>query len=368
MNRRLAHCPRKHVDTSCRRNANNSVETYNLTDDDNGNLVEKRGQGAAASKTTTFSWDKQNQLNGLISGASQTSTDNITASFSYDQFGRRVNKNITANGQSSNVNYVYDGDQAVGEQANGTTTSQLTGIAIDEHIARYSGQDQHIYLTDALGSIIAQTKPDGTVQNKYGYTPYGQVAKDGDDKGNPHQYTGRENDNTGLLFYRARYYMPSCGRFISEDPIGLRGGANFYAYVNGDPVNLVDPTGEFGLPGALGAFGFELAMQVGLNRLCGRDFYDIDVGDLAAATVAGLVVPPGFKQLMRLKRALGPLPSLKAQREIARTANRRQKLDSKIERYTDEVFDATTNLAYGYVVKRSFKEAVPESSPPRRCD
>jgi len=228
--------------------ANNTDETYNLSYDDNGNLVEKRGQGAAASKTTTFSWDKQNQLNGMT----QAGTDNpstgsgqaITASFSYDQFGRRVNKNITTNGQSNNVNYVYDGDQAVGEQANGTTTSQLTGIAIDEHIARYSGQDQLIYLTDALGSIIAQTKPDGTLQNKYGYSPYGQVAKDGDDKGNPHQYTGRENDNTGLLFYRARYYMPSCGRFISEDPIGTAGGLNVYGYVHGDPISLVDPTGN----------------------------------------------------------------------------------------------------------------------------
>ena len=213
-------------------------ETYALTYDDNGNLTEKRGQGAIAANITTFSWDKQNQLIGMTQASANAAT-NITASFSYDQFGRRTNKTI--NGEA--VNYVYDGDQAVGESSSTASTSQLTGVGIDEHIARYTGQDQLVYLTDALGSIIAQTKADGSFQNKYGYSPYGQVAKDADDKGNPHQYTGRENDNTGLLFYRARYYMPSCGRFISEDPIGTGDGLSVYAYVGGDPVNATDPSG-----------------------------------------------------------------------------------------------------------------------------
>jgi RHS repeat-associated protein len=57
------------------------------------------------------------------------------------------------------------------------------------------------------------------------------------------QYTSRENDATGLLYYRARYYDPVLKRFISSDPIGLAGGMNMYAYVEGDPVSLVDPLG-----------------------------------------------------------------------------------------------------------------------------
>jgi RHS repeat-associated protein len=44
-------------------------------------------------------------------------------------------------------------------------------------------------------------------------------------------------------YYRARYYDPSIGRFISEDPIQFRGGINFYAYVRNNPVNLTDPFG-----------------------------------------------------------------------------------------------------------------------------
>jgi RHS repeat-associated protein len=57
-------------------------------------------------------------------------------------------------------------------------------------------------------------------------------------------YTGREFDSdTGLYYYRARWYEPQVGRFISEDPIGFDGGMNWYSYVENDPVNYDDPSG-----------------------------------------------------------------------------------------------------------------------------
>jgi RHS repeat-associated protein len=60
--------------------------------------------------------------------------------------------------------------------------------------------------------------------------------------------SGRENDGTGLYFYRARYYDPTLQRFISEDPIGFGGGqANLYAYVGNSPLNMIDPTGREGV-------------------------------------------------------------------------------------------------------------------------
>ena len=62
---------------------------------------------------------------------------------------------------------------------------------------------------------------------------------------NPYQYTGRENDGTGLYYYRARYYSPMLKRFISEDPMGLAAGLNSYAYAGGDPIDLRDPSGLF---------------------------------------------------------------------------------------------------------------------------
>ncbi len=78
----------------------------------------------------------------------------------------------------------------------------------------------------------------------YGYSPYGEQTQVGTNDANSLQYTGRENDNTGLYFYRARYYDPQLKRFISSDPIGLGGGVNVYAYVRGNPLSLRDPQGQ----------------------------------------------------------------------------------------------------------------------------
>jgi RHS repeat-associated protein len=70
------------------------------------------------------------------------------------------------------------------------------------------------------------------------------------------QYTGRENDGTGLMYYRARYYHAGCARFISEDPIGWASGqTNNYAYVGGDPVSFTDPSGHVPLPVITGVIG-----------------------------------------------------------------------------------------------------------------
>jgi RHS repeat-associated protein len=56
-------------------------------------------------------------------------------------------------------------------------------------------------------------------------------------------YTGREPDASGLVYYRARYYDPSVGRFTARDPVGYLDGINRYAYVGNNPVNFTDPNG-----------------------------------------------------------------------------------------------------------------------------
>jgi RHS repeat-associated protein len=81
----------------------------------------------------------------------------------------------------------------------------------------------------------------------YEYDPFGNTAISGAASANPSQYTGRESEGNGLYFYRARYYSPLLGRFISQDPLGFAGsGPNFYAYAGNDPVDFRDP---FGLTG-----------------------------------------------------------------------------------------------------------------------
>jgi RHS repeat-associated protein len=113
------------------------------------------------------------------------------------------------------------------------------------------------YLADALGSTVALTNPDGTVTTAYTYAPFGTTVADNPTDFNPFQFTGRENDGTGLYYYRARYYHPGLARFISEDPLGqglyLAGwsrlgrqgllSVNAYVYAGNNPLRFVDPTG-----------------------------------------------------------------------------------------------------------------------------
>ncbi len=216
-------------------------ESFTLSYDGNGNLVSKSGP---VSGTTAYTWDAKNRL-GQIAG------QGLVASFRYDASGRRVER--TVNGVTTG--YLYDGAQAIAElRSNAIDTVYHTGLQIDEVLARYAPSGNKTLLTDALNSVIAQAGDDQSVENFYGYSPYGQVSTLGSDDGNSLQYTGRENDQTGLYFYRGRYYDPVLKRFISEDPIGIAGGLNLYAYVKNNPMLFADPKGEAGSPaGAVAA-------------------------------------------------------------------------------------------------------------------
>jgi RHS repeat-associated protein len=128
----------------------------------------------------------------------------------------------------------------------------------------------------------------------YTYEPYGRTTADATN-GNTQQYTGRENDNPGnaggLYYYRARYHMPGCARFISEDPIGWASGqTNNYSYVGGDPVSNTDPTGNFGIVGAGIGAGLDVALQLarnGGNAGC-IDWTSVGLSAVAGALTGGL--------------------------------------------------------------------------------
>lgn len=81
------------------------------------------------------------------------------------------------------------------------------------------------------------------VQTQYMYEPFGSTTISGPATTNSFAYASRENDGTGLYFYRARYYHPTLQRFIAEDPIGLNGGPNLYAYAGNNPIGFADPLG-----------------------------------------------------------------------------------------------------------------------------
>jgi len=102
----------------------------------------------------------------------------------------------------------------------------------------------YYYHFDGLGSVIALTNSSGATAVLYEYSVYGQVAASDPNHPNRFLFTGREFDReTGLYYYRARYYNPEIGRFLQTDRIGYRNGMNIYAYCGNDPITYVDPSG-----------------------------------------------------------------------------------------------------------------------------
>ena len=205
-------------------NANNQLTQWGstaMTYDLNGNTLNDG--------MNSYTWDARNRL---------VSANSNTATFGYDPLGRRIGKTILA----ANTNFLYDGVNPV-QELNGTTVSAnlLTG-GIDEHFTRSDTSGTMNYLTDALGSTTALANSSGSSTVQYSYSPFGSISITGTTT-NSFTYTGREIDGLGINYYRARYYNPQTGRFISEDPIGLVAGINNYAYVGNSPLNFVDPFG-----------------------------------------------------------------------------------------------------------------------------
>jgi RHS repeat-associated protein len=179
--------------------------------------------------------------------------------------------------------------------------AHLLTAGIDALFLRIEGNEGaslHSMLTDAVGSTVMALDATQQPVANYAYDSYGLTTVDAS-IGNTQQYAGRENDNPGnvqgLYYYRARYYMPGIGRFISEDPIGWTSGqANNYAYVGGNPIDFRDP---FGLSAADNfedfSAGFGDALTFGLGRLIrsalGIDGVHTCSGWYAGGAVAGVV-------------------------------------------------------------------------------
>jgi len=167
-----------------------------------------------------------------------------TVSYVYDPGGRRIEKKY--DGQAV-MKYFYDGDHIIAEyDATGALVHKYVyGPGVDQPICMIDVADAnatYYYHFDGLGSVIALTDSAGAVANLYEYSIFGEVSASDPNHPNRFLFTGREFDSeTGLYYYRARYYNPYIGRFLQTDPAGQ--GMNPYAYCINNPVRLIDPSG-----------------------------------------------------------------------------------------------------------------------------
>ncbi len=108
----------------------------------------------------------------------------------------------------------------------------------------------YYYHFDGLGSVVAVSNSNGDSCQSYEYSAYGQVAaSDPNFIANPYMFTGRRFDiETGLYYYRARYYNPHIGRFMQTDPVGYGDGINWYLYCRNNPLAFTDPSGLWSDP------------------------------------------------------------------------------------------------------------------------
>jgi len=203
---------------------------------------------ACPGEAATFTWTGDGQLASYTVGG-------VTRSFAYDPLGRLVRRDSAGVVKSR---FLWDGDNLVAElAANGTATvaeySYYPGGLDNLHAVfvptgpAYGTWYAHV---DAMGNVRALVGDTGLVRRTYNYDEWGRLLPtSGDSAG----FAGADRARwkgalwmgpaPDLYYMRNRWYEPRTGRFLSEDPIGLEGGVNQYAFSNGDPVNGRDPTG-----------------------------------------------------------------------------------------------------------------------------
>ena len=166
----------------------------------------------------------------------------------YDAQGRRSEKQYDC---ATVLKYIYDGDSCIAEYDAGGNLRRkyVYGPGVDQPVcmieATVTPAATYYYHFDALGSVVALTNSSGNTVQVYDYSVYGQVGATDPSHTNRFMFTGREFDKeTGLYYYRARYYKPEIGRFLQVDPVGYDAGMNLYRYCGNNPWNLTDPYGN----------------------------------------------------------------------------------------------------------------------------
>ena len=205
---------------------------YSFTYNNEGRLTAKTASGYSQ----TYSW---NALGELI----KVKTGSDSVMFGYDAEGRRVRKTHAG----TTTYYVWDGEQlAMQLDGSGNRTFEYSYQpgGLDAPVAVKSGSSTYYYQLDETGSVAAVWNASNNTVATYTYDPYGYTVDSSGTLTQNLRWKGAQYDTeTGLYYMRARYYDPTVGRFISEDPAGLAGGINPYTYGNGEPVNASDPTG-----------------------------------------------------------------------------------------------------------------------------
>ncbi|RMG79086.1 MAG: RHS repeat-associated core domain-containing protein, partial [Chloroflexi bacterium] len=244
-----------------------------------------------------YSYNQRNLLLTVTTGAGGGVYNSVVA-YAYDGDGNRLQQTNYSSPQPVTTTYHNDNtglSQVLLADDGAAQTANLFGLDL---ILQDDNSQTRFLLTDGLGSVRQEIVNDA-IQTATTYEPYGRVLAQTGTGGTVYGYTGEQFDSgAGLLYLRARYYNPGLKIFLSRDPypghIAIPASQHGYAYVQNNPVNQTDPTGN--CPWCLGAgIGFiaDYSIQVAGNMHNGMDFWNavyyknIDWTQVAASTVAG---------------------------------------------------------------------------------
>jgi hypothetical protein len=209
--------------------ATGTVES-SFTHDLEGRLTAQSGVGAK-----TLTWDAKGRVRSV---GGET--------YSYDPMDYRIGR---SGGLMGNRSYFLEGEHLESEYSGSNLQAKyFRGSSVDELVAAWMVDSDNafkpfLFHHDQVTSTTAVSGHNGGLTQSVKYAAFGAVQSSTGSSPNRLKYTGREDDGTGLYYYRARYYDPVIGRFVSEDPLGLAAGINFYAYIANNPVNANDPSG-----------------------------------------------------------------------------------------------------------------------------
>lgn len=224
---------------------------YQYQYDAEGNRV--RRTDTATGDVTEYQWDHRNRLESVTrkNAAGQVVH---TVRYTYDGLDRRIGKEVDADGAGPAAaeveRFVYDGQHItmVLDGVGDLTYRYLYGPQIDQVLAQEEMASGTVLwaLADHQGTVRDLVNSSGAVVNHIQYDSFGQITS----QTNPvvdfrFTYTGREFDaESGLYYYRARYYDAASGRFISKDPLRFLGDdTNLYRYTANAPLTSLDPDG-----------------------------------------------------------------------------------------------------------------------------
>ena len=188
-----------------------------------------------------LSWNGQYQLVSVATNGA------FAESYAYDALGRRVSTTTL----EGTIRHVYDGVQCIADlNADGEVVVSYTwGAGIDNLLAIHTGGATYYPLTDVQGTVWGYVDSSNSIVARFEYDAWGNILSATSSvpalARNRYRFQGREwSAATGLVNFRARWYDPVTGRWLSKDPIGLSGGLNLYAFCGNDPLNSLDPYGE----------------------------------------------------------------------------------------------------------------------------